>query len=1191
MKIIGKVIFKDNEPASGFWVSIFYLGGNKPSEENISRAKPILEELTDKNGTFSLVYEGNDPSKLFVIMCVTTEDKKKILFKSKKQKLSNFSDNKTFQLDIAFSDFDSPNHNRKETGDTVSVLPRILRRKDKHNRKIRSEIKGSILQRLEEFDENRNARKRVTGNLLGRKPRTSGVLHRSFVPTGEDPTTVLQQAREDGIKLLGKSHNRRRGLTLLPASELSILLKGRQNIPIWEIAHHLEAGLNNSKSSTVEKLLLECEAEQQANAEIEQLKKKMEEGKNEEGKENPPLALDPDASATHPSDNEPASIEASLKRIIQKLQDVPKMMERATSETLAQNVKTQISAGPADVSAFYDVSTLQVAWRDVWTSVVDGLTLEEINQLYDTIVEVVPRDRVDANFSEAADLNELLTNLEEMEFIISDSVSVPSNLIGWISRIAEIWLDLSFFDQEYLLFLRHVDEYTTENATRDQLDWDGKPFEGPNDFLLSGIDAFNKYPEDWFPDLSVHEINAENWAYTQAVNYLDGLDLEETGANLGRAGRLIRRLKKKINQPYQFDVFVPNSYNFGIVTTYRQEWTPQTYQVGDLSGTLPLAPGERREFSTVRKRSRKQNSSQSSSQLFGGTSEQKETSRVEADIFRRAVQSTDTKHGFEFDVGMVSGKADFSGNQSSESQRKKNELREAVRTATQEYKDENKVEISTEATFEEEISSKQTIENPNNELTVTYLFYELQRQFEVQERLHNVKPVIMVAFQVPKPHKIDEAWLIEYSWILRKVLLDEALIPTLNGLTKSVAGDEVEVEILEVQWKTQLGVVTDLRRQARPQSGLRDEARDAVERALEDVAETSGQPTSIDFLPPGIGSAFAKALFRGNPQGEAQGEYEGPRQALDWADSDLARIDASLREGITALERATEAYLVAVRKQINQRTAIDQLILHVKDNILHYMQAIWMHEPADQRYLRLYNLEIQWPGYSGEAEVVGMFPGKAQSIGKGPLILDNMGTDGSEFQTLKIPTPEFKGEKRYLHEFADISKILGFHGNYALFGLKEANALTTYMAQDFFDSHFDLMDPDPNAAIHTTEEALRLARCAWSRKDISEDQRKEITEWLIDALKVAHSQSYKLSVPTGQLFIDALPGQHTLLEDFKLQHRMHDVEKAATDVQMAKIEALRRAKRLEKEDLSDPDVDKVVRIEGAKLGDTNIEVE
>lgn len=65
-------------------------------------------------------------------------------------------------------------------------------------------------------------------------------------------------------------------------------------------------------------------------------------------------------------------------------------------------------------------------------------------------------------------------------------------------------------------------------------------------------------------------------------------------------------------------------------------------------------------------------------------------------------------------------------------------------------------------------------------------------------------------------------------------------------------------------------------------------------------------------------------------------------------------------------------------------------------------------------------------------------------------------------------------------------------------------------------------------------------------------------------------------VPSNSLYIEALPGTHPLLEDFKLMHRAIDVKKAQAEVRKAEIENLRLAARIENIELGDPDIDKVV---------------
>jgi hypothetical protein len=65
-------------------------------------------------------------------------------------------------------------------------------------------------------------------------------------------------------------------------------------------------------------------------------------------------------------------------------------------------------------------------------------------------------------------------------------------------------------------------------------------------------------------------------------------------------------------------------------------------------------------------------------------------------------------------------------------------------------------------------------------------------------------------------------------------------------------------------------------------------------------------------------------------------------------------------------------------------------------------------------------------------------------------------------------------------------------------------------------------------------------------------------------------------VPSDQLYIEALPGAHPILEDFKLIHRALDVKKVQAEVRHAELENLRLAARLANGELGDPDVDKVV---------------
>jgi hypothetical protein len=71
-----------------------------------------------------------------------------------------------------------------------------------------------------------------------------------------------------------------------------------------------------------------------------------------------------------------------------------------------------------------------------------------------------------------------------------------------------------------------------------------------------------------------------------------------------------------------------------------------------------------------------------------------------------------------------------------------------------------------------------------------------------------------------------------------------------------------------------------------------------------------------------------------------------------------------------------------------------------------------------------------------------------------------------------------------------------------------------------------------------------------------------------------------LVIPTNSLFIEALPATHTLLERFKLDHRMIDVKKAQAEAREKELENVRRAARILSDERGDPHVDKKILIEG-----------
>src|SRR4029077_5839110 len=129
------------------------------------------------------------------------------------------------------------------------------------------------------------------------------------------------------------------------------------------------------------------------------------------------------------------------------------------------------------------------------------------------------------------------------------------------------------------------------------------------------------------------------------------------------------------------------------------------------------------------------------------------------------------------------------------------------------YRDQHRTEIEEVTSTEDETTSSREIRNPTDELTVTYLFYELQPRYLVTETLHRAMPVVLVANDVPAPHEVDEAWLLRHDWILKRVILDDSLLPALASLRSGFAGQESALVILEMQVQHQKNVVDQLSHQ------------------------------------------------------------------------------------------------------------------------------------------------------------------------------------------------------------------------------------------------------------------------------------------------------------------------------------------------------------------------------------------
>jgi hypothetical protein len=452
---------------------------------------------------------------------------------------------------------------------------------------------------------------------------------------------------------------------------------------------------------------------------------------------------------------------------------------------------------------------------------------------------------------------------------------------------------------------------------------------------------------------------------------------------------------------------------------------------------------------------------------------------------------------------------------------------------------------------------------------VTYAFWELQRQFRITEAIHSITPVILVANDVPAPHEIDDAWLVEHDWILGRVILDDSFRPALDYLRTSFVGAEINIRLLTQNLTSSRQLVQDLKAEIQGQDKFLAARELDIKTAMDRL--TAQQKMDAGFnLVKGI---FDPAGITGKADpGAADAEQtrvDYAKAARDLAERERERLMGRLDLAVSALQGAVDKLSVAIREHYDNLTQVDRLRVHVKDNILYYMQAIWSHEPPDQRFFRLYEVPILQPEPRTSGVTVPVTTTSADDLYK---LLEGTG------KTAKLPMPAMDFVSRKLVDVADLDDPLGYKGNYTIFPLRQNNVVTLHMMQDYLELSDELRLRDPDAFSDLTVQDIgEFAKCLRA-KDSEAYGRvlPKIRDELIERYTAGEAADDLVVVPTNSLYIDAIVGTHPLLEDFKLIHRALDVKKVQADVRHQELENIRLSARALKGNEDDPDIDRSI---------------
>jgi len=832
--------------------------------------------------------------------------------------------------------------------------------------------------------------------------------------------------------------------------------------------------------------------------------------------------------------------------------------QRATTDAVQDSVDNfSLRRGPAEVPAFYDFHSLQIAFEHVWKILVDE---EAVNSAY--ALDKKFRARASLGLQEAFSQTWMDFQVKAPIYELIPT-EVPAEVAAQFDITLEEWIDLGVTHQKKLQEIAAAMAAACAPVT-----------------TSVGFFTVTRTPPNC--EKRRQDLREQGERLIDAIRHDDYYTMHKT----------LRDLHERINSNYEFTVFAADrnshSVNFGLLNTYRQQWTPLNYQAGRLVRTLPLSPKEERKYSLKVTRAEKQarkEALKNSSSLKG---EQGTTARVEAEIMQKAQNKTNFSLSAEgtYNIGISKGKSTttFGVEAQQESAATRRDFREAVHKAVQEYNEERNVQVDVEETTSSEYTESGTVVNPNDELSVTYLFYDLQRTYRIEEALYRTLPVVLVAEEVPAPHQITEAWVIAHDWIINRHLLDDSFRPALDYLASKSVGDDFGLRELRKNLRQQRNLVESLRLELSVASNEAENRYAALERAIQKrIGEESAERTDGWFSD--VGDFFGGG---GQDPEAAKARELAAQDAHRHAVERAEKIATALQQEVGNLHVLTATYNQTLEEHLDNETRVKRLLVHLRNNILYYLQAIWSMEPPDQRFLRLHKVQVPQLDLAQVADPQNsgvLVPARSYAV--------EVNASEDIFEAFREPgTTKHKAfmtgrlepitAHRPLVEVADLDTLLGFKGNYLIFPLKEHNALTEFMAAPYVDAAFGAMDPDELSNV-SLDDYSRYVCCL--HDTMTEQQFDELKptlrQWLALLLADPLRNGDQIVVPADSLYIEILTGAHPLLENFKLRHRELDVYKVQAEVRRAELENLRLAARLLNDEREDPDIERKIVVEGA----------
>ncbi len=600
---------------------------------------------------------------------------------------------------------------------------------------------------------------------------------------------------------------------------------------------------------------------------------------------------------------------------------------------------------------------------------------------------------------------------------------------------------------------------------------------------------------------------------------------------------------------HPFQTFVAGEVNLGLRLVYRQEWRPLGTQRGEVVRTVPLGPKQTEKISTRVVRRTKVAKTSEDLKSTETTTETSDTRKDTSEIVDEASRSMkwnvnqEVEGGFNCGVWKIGGSTSFGiGGESAQSSRDTStRLSETMQKMASKVRNESKVTVSTEFESTYEATSATEIQNPNDEIAVTYVYSKLQTQYEVLTRLAEVQDVVMVAEELPSPQDVGFEWVKQHDWIIARVLLDDSYRDALSSISQEVPQPALN------------SLMEDLLK-----------ARDKTIQHLGSFAAATGtvSATDIDF------AEEAQRAFRAT----AREKLERLRRQYA-LDAKRHRLYQHIRENLLHYCRATWQQEDPQQRLLRYRRSGVRVPLD-----WHFEPQLGGEMPIDEF--------VETFGSDSEAGVAGTF--RADPQGRFLPLADLVNPAGpigffGNYALFSL-RPEYAGSSD-LWPLLDVFKT-PYTAHDDELGLTVVvdplqKALTAQVAanppsaQALEACWKDMLDHVP-----ALQEAFLRAQALVASGEDPEAVAKLTAEASLRRFYAEYlfrrQQSRRFLVDTNNLVVDLVPGEGSALEPFKQAHRAIDVQKADGERERIEIENQRRTQLVAEGRLADPDVSRVV---------------